>query len=649
MSNLTENSANVSRRRFLSKTAVATGVAMLPHSFYALAQDPVEDVPRSNNGVGYEKVAWKIEPFPMKDVRLRSGPMLNAQQINLRYLNLLPNDRLLYNFRVTAGLPTPAQPLGGWEDPKCELRGHFTGGHYLSACALMYASTGDEALRSKANDLVTELAKCQAANGYLSAFPEEFFVRLRNRQKVWAPFYTYHKIMAGHLDMYIHCGNAQALQTAEKMAGWADEYLKPISDDQWHKMQLVEYGGMNEVMYNLYAVTGKPEYLALGKRFDDQAFFAPLAARQDDLPRHHANTNIPKIIGAARAYELTGETRYHDIADYFWQEVVTEHAYATGGTSNREFWQQPGKLANQLGSSAEECCCSYNMLKLSRHLHGWTADPRYMDYYERVLYNARLGTQDSNGMLMYYLPLNPGVWKTFGTAFHSFWCCTGTGVEEYSKTNNTIYSHDDHGLYVNLFIGSEVNWLQKHIRVIQDTNFPEEQGTTLSIRADHAVHMPLHIRIPYWATEDVAIKVNGKRHRITATPTSYITLNRRWKDGDKVEVSLPMHLHTSQLPDDPTLQAAMYGPLVLAAQLGTQGLSHDMIYGDSGPHTDRLKPSMPEVTTTQDAASSWIQRADGKDLKFETVQQKENISAIPLYQLFNERYSVYWKVNRKSS
>lgn len=650
MKDKASSSANVSRRRFLMKSAVAAGAAVLPHSFYTLAQDAVQDVPHSNNGVGYEKISWKIEPFPMQNVRLRSGPMLNAQEINLRYLNLLPNDRLLYNFRVNTGLPTSAQPLGGWENPKCELRGHFTGGHYLSACALMYGSTGDEALRRKANNMVAELAKCQAANGYLSAFPEEFFVRLRNRQKVWAPFYTYHKIMAGHLDMYIHCGNTQALQTAEKMAGWTAQYLKPIDEPQWEKMQLTEYGGMNEVLYNLYAVTGKEEYLALGKRFDDKQFFAPLAARQDDLPRHHANTNIPKIIGAARAYELTGEQRYRDIADYFWEEVVTEHAYATGGTSNGEYWQQPGKLADQLGSAAEECCCSYNMLKLTRHLHGWTGNPRYMDYYERVLYNARLGTQDPNGMLMYYLPLKPGLWKTFGTPFHSFWCCTGTGVEEYSKTNNTVYSHDDSGLYVNLFVGSEVNWPQKRIRVIQDTNFPEQEGTLLRIAASHPVHMPLHVRIPYWATENVAVTINGKpQHHIAATPTSYVTINRHWKDGDKVEISLPMHLHTSQIPDDHTLQAAMYGPLVLAAQLGTQGLSHEMIYGDSGPHTDRLKPPIPEVNTAEDRASAWIQRVDANNLKFQTIQQTENISAIPLYKLFNERYSVYWKVNTKNS
>ena len=650
MKNREKDSANLPRRRFLVKSTLAAGAAVFPRSFYALAQDASQDTFHKNNGTGYEKATGKIEHFPMQNVRLRSGPMLNAQGINLRYLNLLPNDRLLYNFRVNAGLPTSAQPLGGWEDPKCELRGHFSGGHYLSACALMYASTRDETLRRKANNMVAELAKCQAANGYLSAFPEEFFVRLRNRQKVWAPFYTYHKIMAGHLDMYTHCGNLQALQTAEEMAGWTAQYLKPIGNRQWQNMQLIEYGGMNEVLYNLYAVTGKEKYLVLGKRFDDQQFFAPLAARHDDLPKHHANTNIPKIVGAARAYELTGESRYRNVAEYFWQQVVTEHAYATGGTSNGEFWQQPGKLAHQLGSDAEECCCSYNMLKLTRHLHSWTADPHYMDYYERVLYNSRLGTQDPNGMLMYYLSLEPGLWKTFGTPFHSFWCCTGTGVEEYSKTNNTIYSHDNNGLYMNLFVGSELNWPQKRIRIVQDTKFPEQEGTTLRVVANETVQMPLHVRIPYWATENVVIKINGEpQNHIAARPTSYVTIDRYWKDGDKVEISLPMHLHTSRIPDDHTLQAAMYGPLVLAAQLGKQGLSHDMIYGSSGPLADRLKPPIPKVTAAEDHPESWIRRVDENSLKFETILQTESISAIPLYRLFNERYSVYWKVDTKNS
>jgi uncharacterized protein len=636
--------SKLSRREILSGGALAVGALMVPERLRGLPQDPVLDVRRSKNGKGYEKVLWKLEPFPMEQVKLRSGPLKDAMEINRLYLLSIPNDRLLHNFRITAGFPSSAAPLGGWEAPDCELRGHFAGGHYLSACALMYASSQDEQLRTKANDLVAELTKCQQSNGYLSAYPVTFFDRLQKHEKVWAPFYTYHKIMAGHLDMYVHCGNEQALATAEKMAAWADAWAQPFTEEQFQQILRVEYGGMQETLFNLYAVTGKPQYATLAKRFAHKKFFDPLAEDHDDLPGIHANTHIPQVIGAARGYELTGDAKYQEIANYFWHEVVAEHTYATGGTSNGEFWQEPRKLAKQLGSAAEECCCSYNMMKLTRHVFGWTADPHAMDYYERVLFNVRLGTQDPTGMLMYYVPLEPGLWKTFGTPFDSFWCCTGTGVEEYAKTNDTIYFHDERNLFVNLFAGSEVNWPQKGLRLVQDTNFPEEEGTTLTFHVKRPVQLALQIRIPYWATDGVLVKLNGRVQQVTATPGSYLQLKRKWHDGDKLEVSLPMNFHTAPLPDDDTVQAAMYGPLVLAAQMGKQGLTREMIYGHSGPNSEESKPiPMPEVKSTSDSAS-WLEKASGDKLSFRTVGQSETMHLIPLYKLLDERYSVYWKV-----
>jgi hypothetical protein len=641
--------SSLNRRHFLASASTAVaGTALLSKPLAAFAQDPVTDVPRSNRAGGYEKVSWKVEPFPMTAVRLRSGPMKDAQEINLRYLNTVPNDRLMHMFRVTAGIPSNVEPLGGWEDPKCELRGHFAGGHYLSACALMYASTGDEAIRDKGNALVTELAKCQKANGYLGAYPEDFYDRLKNHQKVWAPFYTYHKIMAGHVDMYVHCGNKQALATAEKMAGWTNDWLKPINDADLQRILNVEYGGMQEVLFNLYALTGKQEYAQVAQRFSKKKFFDPLAAGQDDLAGIHANTHIPQVIGAARGYELTGDARYHQIADYFWHQCVGHHTYATGGTSNGEFWQAADKLADQLGPAAEECCCSYNMMKLSRHVYGWNPDPRVMDYYERLLFNVRLGTQDPDGMLMYYVPLKPGFWKTFGSPYRAFWCCTGTGVEEYSKTNDSIYFHDDKSIYVNLFIGSEVDWKEKGVRLVQDTNFPEEEGTTLTFKAAKATPLALKIRIPYWATDGVQIKVNGKVEKVETAPGSYAEIKRTWHEGDKVEVALPMHLHTSPLPDDQTLQAAMYGPLVLAAQMGKEGLTQKMVYGDYGPDERHKNIPMPEVSTAANQPTSWFEKASGGGMKFQTVGQTQTTSMIPLYKLLDERYSVYWKVNTKA-
>jgi DUF1680 family protein len=633
----------LSRRHFLGSAAALGGLMVLPRHLEAL-QDAVMDIPVSANRAGYEKVLWRYRDFPMTQVRMRDGVLKNAMEINRAYLHLLPNDRLLHTFRLTAGLPSTAEPLGGWEAPDVELRGHFAGGHYLSACALMYAATGDEELKAKADALVAELARCQQPDGYLSAFPVSFFDRLRRYEKVWAPFYTYHKIMAGHLDMYVHAGNEQALQTCQRMADWAIQYTRPIPDDEWQRMLLVEQGGMNEVSFNLYAVTGKPEYRDLGFRFEHKLIFDFLAKREDKLGGNHANTNIPKVIGAARGYEMADDARYHTIADFFWHAVTENHAYATGGTSDDEFWQPVGTLAEHLGPNTEECCCSYNMMKLSRHLYGWTGDPRLFDYYERLMYNVRLGTQDPKGMLMYFVTLSPGYWKTFGTAFDSFWCCTGTGIEEYSKVNDSIYFHDERNLYVNLFAASEVQWPEKGVTLVQETNFPLEEGTTLTVKADRPTAFGLNVRIPYWATRGVSFRVNGKEHHVRATPASYATLRRTWRDGDKVEVSLPMSLHVCPLPDAPNLQAVMYGPLVLAGGMGREGLTEARIYGSNNPRDDHRTYPMPELTTASGSASDAVRRLPGSELRFETVGQPATMQLKPLYQVMDERYTVYWKV-----
>ena len=637
------------RRQWISGAATTVGAAaMLPSRgwasfgrvFGSAAPGPI-----------HEAVETKLKAFPLSQVRLRRGIFLDQLESNQSFIESLPDDRLLHTFRLTAGIPSTAEPLGGWEHPRGELRGHFAGGHVLSAIALLHAATGDDAIKQKGDALVAELAKCQQKlneGGYLSAYPTSFYDRLKEGKRVWAPFYTYHKILAGHLDMYTHCGNEQALSTAEKMAGWVDSYLKPIGDEQWAKMQVVEHGGMNESIFNLYALTGKEKYLALARRFDHKKFFDPLAEHKDELKGLHANTNIPKVIGAARGYELTGDQRYHDIADYFWHEVVSQRTYCTGGTSNGEGWQSdPGKFADQLGPAAEECCCGYNMMKLTRHVFSWTGEPATMDYYERTLFNSRLGTQDSEGMKMYYLSLYPSLWKTFGKRFDSFWCCTGTGSEEYAKLGNTIYFHDAQGVYVNLFIASELSWPEKRVTVVQETRFPEEERTTLMIKTGAPVKMPLHVRVPYWAMNGVTVSINGKKQEVAAKPGSYLTLDRTWNDGDKIEVAMPMSLHLAPLPDEPTTQAAMYGPLVLAGRLGSRGLMEDHIYGPLGPDEARAIP-VPALTGSGDRPD-WVEQVKGQTLAFQTAGQKETIDIVPLYQNYDERYTVYWKVDRKSA
>jgi DUF1680 family protein len=630
-----------SRRDFLTSTASA-GAFLLAAS-PARAEAQAAGTTDSPGGL-----AGPIKPFPLRHTRLLPGTFLEAQARNSKYLQSMPPDRLLHTFRVNAGLASSADPVGGWEKPDCELRGHFTGGHFLSACALTYAATGDEWFKARAALMVSELARCQQAhrNGYLSAFPEELFDRLRDGAKVWAPFYTLHKILAGHLDVYEYCGNDQALEVAKNLAGWIRVWTKGLSDARMERILQVEFGGMNDGLYRLYAITGSEEHRDLAHRFDHPTFFEPLSKRRDELQGLHVNTQIPKVIGAARRYELTGEKRYRDIAEYFWSEVTGARCYATGNTSNGEVWEgAPGRLADQLSSSTCECCCAYNLMKLTHFIFGWTADPRAADYYERTLFNSRLGTQNPHdGTLMYYYPLASGYWKFYGQPLGAFWCCTGTGVEEFAKLADSIYFHDDTGLFVNLFVASELTWPEKGLRLRQETAFPEEESTRLTFTADAPVRLSLRLRIPWWAKRGGRVRVNGEPLPAFATPSSYLVLDRVWKTGDRVELELPMQLTTQPMPDDPTLQAAMYGPLVLAGRLGKQGLTSEMTYGGYECELSGKPVSVPEIAGELKNPASWIEPVAGHPLAFRTRGRAAKMDLVPLYRLFDERYAVYWKL-----
>jgi DUF1680 family protein len=643
----------LTRRHFLGGAVAASTTALLPASADAASAKKTAATSgdlavATLTSAPVAKVQWKAEPFAMTEVRLLPSFWKDMMELDRSYLYSLPNDRLAYNFRVTASIPTDADPLGGWEAPDCELRGHYVG-HYLSSCALLHASTGDEPIKAKADDLVAILAECQAKDGYLGAYPATFYEKLRKHERVWAPFYTYHKILAGMLDMHEHTGNKQALAVAIRMADWADAYSRSISDDEWQRVLLVEQGGMNEASFNLYAITGNVKYRDLGYRFEHKKIFEPLAANEDKLDGNHANTNIPKIIGAIRGYELTGDPRYLAIAQNFYRIVTEHHAYCTGGTSDGEMWHKADAIATQLGPAAEECCCSYNMMKLSRHLFGQQPDAKHFDYYERVLMNVRYGTQDRNGMLMYYVSLKPGLYKTFGTQFDAFWCCTGTGSEEYAKLNDSIYFHDADAVYVNLFIPSKLDWKERGLRLRQTTKFPNEERITFTVDAAPTKPTALKVRVPYWATKGATVAINGQPVSVEATPSTYFTLNHDWKTGDVITVDIPMTLHIDQAPDDKQVQAAMYGPLVLAVRQGTEGLTTGMIYGGSGPWESDEGYPMPVVKLHDATAKTgedaiWFERVEGNErypLQFRSKGQGPIHTLVPLNLIMDERYSVY--------
>jgi len=591
----------------------------------------------------------RVKPFSLTQVRLLPGPFLSAQEANQALLRRQDADRLLHTFRINAGLPSSAKPLGGWEKPDSELRGHFAG-HYLSGCALMYAATGDPQLKSKADYLVTELGKCQdrLGNGYLSAFPLSLFDRLRARQRVWAPFYTYHKILAGMLDAHQLCGNQAALQIARGMADWVDHWTAALTPEQMQTVLDQEFGGMNEVLYNLSAITSLPRYASVGDRFTKKRFFNPLALRRDQLRGIHTNTHIPQVMGAARRYELTSDMRFHDVADAFWRQVVDTRTYVSGGTSNNEGWlTEPNHLAQELSLRREtnECCCAYNMMKLARALFTWSGDSRIFDYYERNLYNHRLGTIDlTNGHTQYFLTLGAGSWRTFSAEEDSFWCCSGTGVEEFSKLADSIYFHDGNGVWVNLFIPSELEWEERHVRIRQTTGFPAEARTTLEIITESPQQFALKLRIPSWVSGPASISINGKASEVSADAGSYLVVHRSWRRGDRVELSLPMGLHVEAMPDDPSLQAFLYGPVVLASRLDTVKLPDSLVVGFQAPDLKKQPPpDIPPLRAEHADVRRW-DRASRNALDFE-VPGDRRLTFVPFNSIGpGERYSIYWKV-----
>jgi DUF1680 family protein len=591
-------------------------------------------------------LAMPVAPFDMGEVQLHDGPLKQSVEWNRNYMMRLSVDRLLYNFRVTAGLPSSAQPLGGWESPKLELRGHFVG-HYLSACGLMYASTGDQEIKAKGDQIVSGLAVCQenlGPSGYVSAFPVELFDRLDALKKVWAPFYTLHKIMAGLLDMHTLANNPESLEVVLGVARWVDVWTASKTPQHMQEILDNEFGGMNEVLYNLAGVTSDDRWAVVGDRFTKIKFFNPLALRKDELRGLHANTHMPEVVGAARRYEISQDPRYRYVAEFFWETVAESRAYVTGGSGNKEYWQTQ---ANHLGvelqeaSHHQECCCAYNMMKLSRHLFMWTAQPKYVEYYERNLFNHRLGTiQPETGLTSYFLSMTPGAWKTIATEDDTFWCCNGTALEEFSKLNDSIYFHDDHGIYVNLYVASELNWEARGIRLTQTTKFPLEPRTGIVVDKSIAEPWCLHLRIPSWATDDIAISINGKPVEGIASRGSYLSVRRVWKHGDHVKIQLPMQLRLEAISDNPFWKAFTYGPLVLAGQFPATGLNAELLHKNQGPEVDQSPVMVPVIGGDTAVLLAKIKLVAPLTFSFDSAGQ--TVTLKPLYQSW-ERFAVYWK------
>ena len=498
----------------------------------------------------YERVAdkavLKVRAFEPADVRLLEGPFKKAFDDNTGFLLKVEPDRLLHRFLAYNGLAPKGELYGGWEAEG--LSGHSLG-HYLSACALAYAGSGDRHLLDRVTYIVDELARAQEVrdDGYVGGIPNQdalfrdietgnfFNVRQNYINNFWAPWYTIHKIFAGLLDAHRYCRNEKALSVAERYGRWAARITRNLDDAAWQKMLYAEFGGMSESLSELYARTGDETFMGLARRFYHREVLEPLAEGQDKLNGFHANCQIPKVIGAARDYEVTANERGRRIAAFFWDAVIKNHTYANGGNSEAEYFGPPGVLSTRLTENTSETCNTYNMLKLTRHLFTWEPKVGYADYSERALFNHILAsTEPATGMKCYYMPL-AGMPKEYSKPFDSFWCCVGTGWENPARYTDSIYFHDAGTLYVNLFIASRLDWKEKAITVTQETRFPEEDVTRLKIGGTGA-RFALKVRHPFWAAGPVAVKLNGRPFRVTAKAGEYFAVDRDWKSGDVLEV-----------------------------------------------------------------------------------------------------------------
>jgi uncharacterized protein len=591
------------------------------------------------SGYVADGAAGRTAAFPLSAVRLLDSPMRANQARNTNYLMFVDPDRLLHTFRLNYGLPSSARPCGGWEAPRSLVRGHCTG-HLMSGLALTYANTGNQAAADKGAYLVEQLARCQARDrragfhdGYLSAFPETFFDRLEAGLSVWSPYYMIHKIMAGLIDQHELAGNTRALEVAARLGDWVGWRTGRLSYGHMQRILDTEHGGIAESLTNLYRLTWDESYLRTAKRFYHAQVFDPLARGQDDLYGLHANTNIPKMTACLRIWEETGDRRYHDIAANFWRIVTDHHAYVIGGTSNWEHWHAPDVIAGQLSNRTCENCCSYNMLKLTRLLH--FHQPHrvdLLDYYERTLFNQMLGEQDprsGHGFNIYYTGLSPAAFKrqppflgtnpdVYSTDYHNFSCDDATGMETQAKFADTVYSRDTRGLFVNLFVPSEVSWAATGVTIRQSTGFPDEPATHLRVVSGSA-RMAVRIRLPGWLAGPARAWVNGEPLPGPHTPGTWLVIERQWRPGDRVDVSLPMTLALNRTPDEPAVQAVTYGPVVLS--------------GGYGGVESMFMPGLNPGSVT---------RVPGRRLRFQATANGRPVTLIPIARMQHQHYNVYW-------
>jgi DUF1680 family protein len=607
-------------------------------------------------------MTYTFQAFSLNQVRLIPSLFQQRFELNRKYLLSLHTENLLQNHYLEAGLWSPnfnRSGMGGnfearedvhwgWESPTCQVRGQFLG-HWLSAAARIYASTGDPELKGKADHIVAELARCQKENGgeWVFSIPEKYLYWIARGKPAWAPHYVVHKTLMGLLDMYIYAGNGLALEVLENAARWFHRWTTQFARQQMDDILDYETGGMLEAWANLYGITGKPEHLDLIYRYDRPRLFDRLLAGEDPLTNRHANTTIPEAHGAARAYEVTGDERWRKIAEAYWKCAVTERGmFATGGQTNGEIWTPPFEFAACLGEKTQEHCVVYNMVRLADYLLRWSGNPVYADYMERNLMNGTLAQQHpQTGMITYFLPLRPGGRKTWGSPTHDFWCCHGSLVQAHTTHNAYTYYQDSRGLAVCQYIPSQVGWEQDGVPVLVTQDFDPENSTSQPAQPDGPLHRPnrwvvnlsvhsqrpveftLKLRIPEWLSAPATIIINGESHTVEDKSCFY-EIQRIW-ENDSVRLELPKSLWTCPLPGEPGTMAFLDGPVVLA------GLCSE----------ERTLLGDPQTILVPDNEREWTSWRPG----YRARGQQGGLRFIPLYDIVDEPYTVYFPVINETS
>lgn len=594
---------------------------------------------------------------PLQDHRVKLLPGLFKKRfdVNRSYMISLETQNLLQNHYMEAGLWAPwGKPENahwGWESPTCQIRGEFLG-HWLSAAAHVYATTGDQEIKGKADYIVSEVARCQEENGgeWAGPIPEKYLDWLARGKTVHAPQCTVHRNMMGLYDMYAWAGNTQALEILVKWSRWFSRWTSQFTRDQFDDILDVETGGMLEVWADLYGATGEKEHFELIKRYDRRRLFDPLIAGKDVLTNMHANTTIPEVLGAARAWEVTGEARWRSIVEAYWSSAVVDRgSYCTGGQTNGELWTAPQQLAIRLGERTQEHCTVYHMMRLADYLLRWTGDASYDDYWERNLYNGSLAQQHpETGMVTYFLPLRSGSAKKWGTPTDDFWCCQGTLLQAHTVYANHIFYEERDNLVLSQYIPCQLDWNRNgtsvRLTLTEDPHLeayrrPCSRSYELKITCAQPQEFALKFRLPWWMNSGPEVIVNGERQAISGNPSNYVSIRRVWQD-DTIQISLPQGLSVSRLPDRPDTVAFMEGPVVLAAVLGNgtgktravETLNEKTLYGKTDEPTTVLVPD------NERDSSRWR-------TGYRTQGQEQNMRFIPLYEIQDESYAVYFPIH----